>query len=220
MRYHVPPNISGHYLPQRASNPYVHGHPIAQAAVPIIPKSHVCAAHSGARDIGTTNFQRQHPTSSGREHPGSLGGGKLNNHNIRPTSGADHKQINRGRKRPHPNNFISTPKQYGRKFQYSDHSGARLLSDCTRHRLSSTSSATETPRGVPVITHQMVEEIRDETGKSGNSNPQDRPELSIAINSNQRSNINKLNLELYFYEKQMSPPFSNKKMHLVILQGE
>ena len=37
VRYHVPPNISGHYLPQSASNPYVHGHPITKAAVPIIP---------------------------------------------------------------------------------------------------------------------------------------------------------------------------------------
>ena len=41
--------------------------------------------------LGSTNFLK----SLGHEHPGSLGGGKLNNHNIRPTSGADHKQNNR-----------------------------------------------------------------------------------------------------------------------------
>ena len=51
-RCHLPTNIPGHFVPQNAFQPYVYGHPIAQAAVSVIPQTHVQATPSGPGDIG------------------------------------------------------------------------------------------------------------------------------------------------------------------------
>ena len=142
-RYHLPTNIPGHFAPQNAFQPYVYGHPIAQAAVPVIPQTHVQATPSGPGGIGTTIFQRRYPPSSGLTYQGNPGDGKVNNHNVRPLSGTAHKQNNLRRKRPHPNNISLAPKHSGRTFQYSDHSAEDIvehgcstaMSGCMRRRL-------------------------------------------------------------------------------------
>ena len=100
----------------------MYGHPIAQAAMPVIPQTHVQATPNGPGGIGTTSFQRRHPPSSGPTYQGKPGDGKVDNHMVRPLSGTAHKQNNPRRKRPHPNNTSLAPKQSGRTFQYSDHS--------------------------------------------------------------------------------------------------
>ena len=56
-RYHLPTNIPGHFVPQNALQSYVYGHPITQAAVAVIPQTHVQATPSGPGGIGTTSFQ-------------------------------------------------------------------------------------------------------------------------------------------------------------------
>ena len=180
-RCHLPTNIPGHFVPQNAFQPYVYGHPIAQAAMPVIPQTHVQATPNGPGGIGTTSFQRRHPPSSGPTYQGNPGDGKVDNHMVRPLSGTAHKQNNPRRKRPHPNNTSLAPKQSGRTFQYSDHSAEGAVEHgCSTaafrlHEVppSSTPGAAETPRGAPDIAHPIPEEISDTTDHSRNISPED-----------------------------------------------
>ena len=170
-------------MPQNAFQPYVYGHPIAQAAVPVIAQTHVQATPSGPGGIGTTSFQRRHPISSGHTYQGHPGDGKwiIINPTIRPLSGTVHKQNNPRRKRHHPNNTSLAPKQSGRTFQYSNHNAEGVVEhgcSTTAFRLhkappSSTPGAAEMHQGVPNIAHPIPEEIFDTTDHSRNISPED-----------------------------------------------
>ena len=180
-RYHLPTNIQRHFAPQKAFQPYVYGHPIAQAAVPVIPQTHVQATPCGLGGIGTTSYQRRHPPSSGHTYQGNPGDGKVDNHTVRPLRGTAHKQNNLRRKCPHPNYISLAPKQSARTFQYSDHSAEGVVEhghSTAAVRLhqappSLTPDAAETPRGALGIAHPFAEEISDTTCHSRNINLED-----------------------------------------------